>query len=85
MNNNNIFVNTTNRKEGIMEIFQKVCLAFPIIGAINWGLIGLFDFNLVHFLFGNMGMIENAVYLIVCICGIINIGIYFIDFRHDHI
>ena len=31
----------------IMEILQKICLVLTIIGAINWGLIGLFDFNLV--------------------------------------
>ena len=31
-----------------MKILQKICLVFTIIGAINWGLIGLFNFNLVY-------------------------------------
>ena len=37
-----------------METLQKICLVITIIGAINWGLIGLFDFNLVASLFGSL-------------------------------
>ena len=33
-----------------MEALQKICLVFTIIGAIVWGLIGFFDFNLVEWL-----------------------------------
>ncbi len=60
-----------------MEILQKVCLVLTIIGAINWGLIGLFDFNLVSFLFGDMSMISRIVYSLVGIAGLINIGLLF--------
>ena len=60
-----------------MEILQKVCLFLTIIGAINWGLIGLFDFNLVSFLFGDMSMISRIVYSLVGIAGLINIGLLF--------
>lgn len=35
-----------------MNILQKISLILTIIGAINWGLIGLFNFNLVDSLFG---------------------------------
>lgn len=35
-----------------MNILQKISLVLTIIGAINWGLIGLFNFNLVDSLFG---------------------------------
>jgi len=62
-----------------METIQKTCLVFTIIGAIVWGLIGLFDFNLVTWLFGDT-MIPRIVYTIVGICGIINIGILFRHF-----
>ena len=41
-----------------------------IIGAINWGLIGLFGFNLVASLFGEMSMISRIVYDLVGISGI---------------
>ena len=34
-----------------METVQKIALVFTIIGAINWGLVGIFDFNLVNALF----------------------------------
>ena len=63
-----------------MESLQKVALVFTIIGAIVWGMIGLFDFNLVDYIFVEMLNIEflaKLVYIIVGICGIINIGILF--------
>ena len=59
-----------------METLQKTCLVFTIIGAIVWGLIGLFDFNLVTWLFGNT-VLPRIIYTIVGICGLINIGILF--------
>jgi len=64
-----------------MRIVQKVALVFTIIGAINWGLIGLFDFNLVEALFGAESFVSNAVYTIVGIAGLINIMILFMDLR----
>ncbi len=60
-----------------METLQKVCLVFTIIGAINWGLIGILDFNLVSMLFGEDSILSNIVYTIVGITGLINIGILF--------
>ena len=64
-----------------MVILQKISLIFKIIGAINWGLIGLFDFNLVATLFGSVGIIEKIIYILVGICGLINIGILFMNFE----
>ena len=45
-------------------------LAIVIIGAVNWGLIGLFRFDLVAFLFGNMSWISRIVYALVGLCGL---------------
>lgn len=56
-----------------MEILQKIALIFTVIGAINWGLIGFFDFNLVATLFGDASMLTRIIYMIVGIAGIINI------------
>ena len=64
-----------------MKILQKCALAVTIIGAINWGLIGLFDFNLVDFLFGVDSILSRIVYSLVGITGLINIGIYMYDFK----
>lgn len=64
-----------------MEILQKICLVLTIIGAINWGLIGLFEFDLVAFLFGDMSMLSKAVYSLVGIAGLINISLLFTDLK----
>ncbi len=60
-----------------MKIALRIALIFTIVGAINWGLIGLFDFNLVTLIFGEKSMLTRLVYIIVGLCGLINIGFYF--------
>ncbi len=60
-----------------MESFQKTTLVFTVIGAINWGLIGFFNFYLVESLFGSESMLPSIIYAIVGICGLINIAILF--------
>ncbi|MBR2833776.1 MAG: DUF378 domain-containing protein [Bacilli bacterium] len=65
-----------------METLQKICLVVTIIGAVNWGLIGLFDFNLVEALFGS-GWFARIIYTLVGITGLINIGILF-NHIEDH-
>lgn len=47
-----------------------IALTIVIIGAINWGLIGFFRFNLVAFLFGDMTMLSRIVYALVGLCGL---------------
>ena len=65
-----------------METLQRVALALTIIGAINWGLIGIFDFDLVAALFGGMdASLSRIVYSLIGIAGIINIGLLFVDER----
>ncbi len=59
-----------------MQTLQKICLLLTIIGAINWGLIGIFDFNLVEAIFGT-DMLARVIYSIVGITGLINIGLLF--------
>lgn len=66
-----------------METVHKVCLVFTIIGAINWGLIGFFDFNLVTALFQDNGALIRIVYSIVGICGLINTLLLFNHFTDD--
>ncbi|MFI3260719.1 MAG: DUF378 domain-containing protein [bacterium] len=59
-----------------MELIQKIALFITIIGAVNWGLIGIFDMNLVEQIFGSIYILPRIIYTIVGISGIINIGIY---------
>ena len=52
-----------------MKTIQIIALTLTILGAINWGLIGLFDFNLVALIFGGEdSMFNNIIYIIVGIC-----------------
>ena len=60
-----------------METLQKILLVITIIGAVNWGLIGLLDFDLVAMLF------SRVVYTLVGICGLVNIGILFNHIEAD--
>lgn len=58
------------------KYLDGTALTIAIIGAINWGLIGLFRFDLVAFLFGDMSWLSRIVYVIVGICGIYLLTFY---------
>ncbi len=66
-----------------MNIIQKVCLIFTLVGALNWGLIGIFDFNLVSAIFGDMTVGARIVYAIVGVCAVVNIMLLFVNLE-DH-
>ena len=66
------YYNNTS-KGGIMRTIQVIALVLVIIGAINWGLIGLFDFNLVALIFGGAeSMLTKVVYILVGISGLLS-------------
>ena len=58
-----------------MNTLFKTTLVLGIIGCINWGLVGLFNFNLVEYLLGDGSLITRIVYVLVMAAGLINIGI----------
>jgi len=61
-----------------MSAIQRIALALTIIGAINWGLIGFFQFDLVAFIFGGQGSaLARIIYGLVGIAGLINLGLLF--------
>ena len=51
-------------------------LIIAIVGAVNWGLIALFRFDLVAFIFGNMSWVSRIVYGLVGICGLYLISMF---------
>ena len=59
-----------------MKTLYYISLTLVIIGALNWLLIGLFDFDLVATLFGTMSLLSRIVYSLVGIAGLISLGIY---------
>ena len=65
------------RNEKTMKIIDKIALVLIIIGAINWGLIGLFKFDLVATLFGEMSVLSRIVYSLVGISGLWGIKLLF--------
>lgn len=52
------------------KFIDSIALAITIIGAVNWGLIGLLEFDLVAFLFGDMSWLSRIVYTLVGLCGL---------------
>ena len=75
-----------NNATVIIESFQirtngfligKMPETIMLIGAIVWGIYGLFDVNIVAKLFNNVTILEKAIYVIVGVCGLINIGLLF--------
>lgn len=59
-----------------MKMFDNISLTLVIIGALNWLLIGVFRFDLVAFLFGNMTLLSRIVYILVGLCGLYLITFY---------
>lgn len=60
-----------------MKIIDKIALVLVIVGALNWGLIALFKFDLVAALFGNMSVLSRIVYGLVGISGLWTIKLLF--------
>lgn len=58
------------------KALDYTALTIAIIGAVNWGLVGFFDFNLVAFLFGSMSWLSRIIYALVGLCGLYLISFY---------
>lgn len=53
-----------------MKTLDYISLTLVVIGAINWGLIGFFSFDLVRFIFGDMTLVSRIVYALVGVSGL---------------
>ena len=60
-----------------MKVIDKIALVLIIIGALNWGLIALFNFDLVAAIFGDMTVLSRIVYGLVGISGLWGIKLLF--------
>ncbi len=65
-----------------MKILDYTALILVIVGAINWGLIGFFSFDLVRVLFGDMSLLSRIVYALVGISGLYALS-YFGRLKND--
>lgn len=59
-----------------MKVVNIIALTLAIIGAINWLLVGLFKFNLVDTIFGDLSVVSRIIYTIVGIAGLWCIALY---------
>ncbi len=66
-----------------MNTLYKVCLTLIIIGAINWGMVGVFNINLVELLFTKDSFLTNLVYALVGISGLICTGLLLTPFNEE--
>ena len=58
------------------KLIDAAALTVAIIGAVNWGLIGIFRFDLVAFIFGDMSWLSRIVYTLVGLCGLYLLTFY---------
>ena len=58
------------------KVLDCIALTLTIIGAVNWGLIGFFSFDLVAFIFGKMSWISRIIYALVGLSGLYLITFY---------
>ncbi|MBQ4649696.1 MAG: DUF378 domain-containing protein [Firmicutes bacterium] len=68
-----------------MITLKKLILILMIIGGLNWGLVGFFNFNLVSSIFGeNLVIISRIIYAVVGLAAIYGITFLFRDERQQH-
>ncbi len=59
-------------------IIDRICLLLTIIGALNWGSIGLFKFDIVAWIFGGQGSLwARIIYTVIALAGIWCISLLF--------
>ena len=62
-----------------MNMFQKLCLLLLIVGGLNWGLIGLLQFDLVGFLFGGQAaLLSRIIFALVGISALVSVSSLFV-------
>ena len=61
-----------------MEVIQVIAIVLAVVGALNWGLVGLFKWDLVAFIagrmnFGEVNALSRIVYVLVAIAGVVSL------------
>lgn len=59
-----------------MKWCDNISLTLVIVGAVNWLLVGVFRFDLVAFLFGDMTWLSRIVYTLIGLCGLYQISFF---------
>ena len=64
-------------------LIDKIALLLTIVGALNWGLVGIFSFDLVAFITGNLTLLSRAIYTAIALAGAWCITLLFRDMDND--
>ena len=56
-----------------MKNIKMLAMILVIVGGLNWGLVGLFNFNLVSAIFGSIMWLENLIYILVGVSAVVMI------------
>ena len=65
-------------KRGVLFMWDRLALILLIVGGINWGLVGIFQFDIIAWLFGGTaGIISRALYILVAISAVWCISLLF--------
>ncbi len=65
-------------------MLDKIALALTIVGGVNWGLVGLFQFDLVAWIFGGQdAIISRIIYTVIALAAIWCISLLFTDLRNE--
>lgn len=59
-----------------MKWFDNTALTLVIIGAVNWLLVGIFKFDLVVFLLGDLSWLSRIIYTVIGLCGLYLISLF---------
>ena len=52
------------------HIGTKLCILLLVIGGLNWGLVGIFNFNFVDFVFGSATIFDRITYIVIGLAGL---------------
>ena len=69
-------------REGGLNMLDRIALALLVIGGLNWGSIGIFQFDLVGFIGGGQsGVVSRIIYILVALAAIWCVTLFFRDAR----
>ena len=59
-----------------MKTIDYIALVLVVIGTINWGLVGILDFDLVRVLFGDMSILSRIIYIVIGVAGLYSLSFF---------
>ncbi|MGL5381133.1 DUF378 domain-containing protein [Clostridium sp.] len=59
-----------------MKILDSIALILIVLGAVNWGLVGFFEFNLVDTIFGTMSAFSRIIYAVIGVAGLYSLSFF---------